>query len=134
MMPSFALIAGLLAAMPNEAAIQKEQAKFDGTWVVTNDESFRKGETWIIEGGRIREGKEDKVYRFFSLQPWKKVAEIDVTVMPQPDGAILFQQKGIYRLEGDELRVYFAAPEKARPAAFPKKPDGNLLILKRQKP
>jgi uncharacterized protein (TIGR03067 family) len=68
------------------------------------------------------------------VQPWKKTPEIDVTVMPQPDGPVLLTVKGLYRLEGDELRVYFAAPNKDRPAAFPKKPGLDLLILQRQKP
>jgi hypothetical protein len=43
--------------------------------------------------------------------------------------------KGIYVLDGDELRLCLAQPDKDRPAAFPEKPaPGEVLILQRQKP
>jgi hypothetical protein len=50
------------------------------------------------------------------------------------DGPILFQVKGIYQLEGDELKVCFAPGKEGRPKAFPAGGVGSVLILKREPP
>jgi uncharacterized protein (TIGR03067 family) len=60
--------------------------------------------------------------------------EIDITLMAQPEGQPLAILSGIYSLQGDQLKVYLAAPGKERPAAFPKEAGLTpVLILKRQK-
>ena len=132
LMPLFA--GALIAADAPKEAEKKEMESLQGTWTVVNQNSLRKGEKWVITGGRIQEGKGDKLDRFYNLKPRKMPKEIDITLMAQPDGRPLAVLSGIYSLQGDQLKVYLGASGKERPAAFPKEAGLTpVLILKRQK-
>jgi RNA polymerase sigma factor (sigma-70 family) len=104
----------------------------EGTWTIVSGDLFRRGERWLVQGGRIRVGKEDKAYRFMSVGP---NGHLDVTVMASPDGQALYAQRGLYKLEGNRWWVCFAPPGEQRPDAFPKKQSPyQVLVLKRLKP
>ena len=117
-------------------AVKAETEKLKGTWTIVSEDGFRKGEKWVIVGGRIREGERDPVHRFYRLDLRKMPKEIDITIMAQPDGGEPLEVlEGIYSLEGDELKLCLASPGKERPASFPQKPGpGQVLLLKRQEP
>jgi uncharacterized protein (TIGR03067 family) len=103
-----------------------------GIWRVINDDGMRQGETWIIREDRILIGADDKLLRFYHLAPAKNPKHIDITVMEQPDGQPVSVEKGIYVLDGDELRLCLGAPGQPRPNAFPhKEKPGEVLLLKR---
>jgi RNA polymerase sigma factor (sigma-70 family) len=112
-----------------------ERERLVGTWIIINDDSLRKGEKWIISEDRIRMavnlvGGNDNFLRFHRLDPSKDPKQIDITIMKQPDGQPLAVVKGIYVLDGDELRLCLGV--KDRPQVFPKKPGpGEVLLLKR---
>jgi uncharacterized protein (TIGR03067 family) len=69
---------------------------------------------------------------YHRLDAGKDPKQIDIA--GQLNGATVI--KGIYVLDGDELRLYLGGAGKDRPAAFPKQPGPGeqLLILHRQKP
>jgi hypothetical protein len=68
---------------------------------------------------------------YHRLDEGKDPKQIDIA--GQLNGATII--KGIYMLDGDELRLCLGEANKDRPAAFPEKPKpGEVLILQRQKP
>jgi uncharacterized protein (TIGR03067 family) len=121
---------------------QTDQERIVGSWVIVNEDSKRKGEPWIInkdklfmhanyenpnDFGGYRINPRGFVYR---LDAGKTPKQIDIGVA---EGFVRI--KGIYVLDGNELRLCLAQPDKDRPAAFPEKPaPGEVLILQRQKP
>jgi RNA polymerase sigma factor (sigma-70 family) len=120
----------------------KQPAKSDrermvGNWFITNEDSKRKGEMWVINEDDILMNAKNTspiVHRnLHRLDAGKDPKQIDITVKlldGRPVGVI----KGIWALDGDELRLCLAALDKDRPAAFPKKPGtGEVLILRRGK-
>src|SRR5262245_8759500 len=137
MLQAVIVAAGVLLAgdLPEGDAARAESEKLEGTWTIVGGDDFRKGETWVIERGQIREGERDAVYRFYHLDPRRMPGAIDITIMAQPDGQPLAVLRGIYALEGDRLQVYLASPGKERPCAFPQDPGpGQVLLLKRRRP
>jgi RNA polymerase sigma factor (sigma-70 family) len=117
--------------------VKRDLDRLQGTWIITNDDGFRKGEKWIIEGERIREGEGDKLGRYFRLYPREMPKRIEITIMPQPvsDGLPIAIFKGIYSLAGDKLKLYLADLGKEWPAAFPDRPGlGQMLLLEREGP
>jgi WD40 repeat protein len=117
--------------------VKRDLDRLQGTWVITNEDGFRKGEKWIIEGERIREGEGDKLGRYFRLYPRHRPKRIEITVTPQPvsEGPPIAIYKGIYSLAGGRLKLYLADLGKDWPAAFLDRPGlDQLLILERVGP
>jgi RNA polymerase sigma factor (sigma-70 family) len=132
--------AGPLPAQPKQEPGKTDQERMVGSWVIMNDDSLRKGEKWIIREDRFLMGVNliggiDKLLRFHRLDASKNPKQIDITFKEQPNGKPLFNIKGIYALDGDELRISLGDVGKDRPAAFAKKPGpGELLIFQRVDP
>jgi uncharacterized protein (TIGR03067 family) len=99
-----------------------------------NEDSKRKGEEWWIGEDTIRSNPNFYGYpipRYYRLDAGKNPKQIDLS--GQANGPPF--SKGIYVLDGDELRLCLGDQGKDRPAAFPEKPrPGEVLILQRQKP
>jgi uncharacterized protein (TIGR03067 family) len=115
-----------------------DQERMMGNWHIVNDDSLRKGEMWVISKDRIlmhakNLGANSQEYSH-RLDAGKDPKQIDITVT-KVNGPPIGVIKGIYALDGDELRLCLAEMGKDRPAAFPEKPGpGELLILHREKP
>lgn len=113
---------------PTPPPAKTDQERIVGYWVIVNEDSKRKGEAWNITKDRILKNPQPNfyyppVFLNYHLDPGKDPKQIDI-------GAT----KGIYVLDGDELRLCMGGTDKDRPAAFPKKPaPGEVLILQRQK-
>ena len=69
----------------------------------------------------------------FKLEPSKKPREIDVTPGSGPDKGMTL--KGIYDLNGDELKLCIAKPGRDRPTEFASKENTGVILveLKRDK-
>jgi RNA polymerase sigma factor (sigma-70 family) len=122
-------------AQPKQQPAKSDQERMVGNWFIMNDDSMRKGEMWVIDEDRIlmhAKNSSPITNRYFHrLDAGKDPKQIDITVTPvngPPVGII----KGIYLLDGDELRLCLADMGKDRPAAFAKMPGpGEVLILQR---
>jgi RNA polymerase sigma factor (sigma-70 family) len=115
-----------------------DQERMVGNWFIMNDDSGRKGEMWVITEDTILMHAKNlgvNAYRYFHrVDAAKTPKQIDITVK-KVKGQSVGVIKGIYVLDGDELRLYLAAQGKDRPAAFPDKPKpGEVLILQRAMP
>jgi RNA polymerase sigma factor (sigma-70 family) len=113
------------------------EENLEGTWMVTNAESFQRGHKWTFTGGQLEGyGEPNKeVNTWYKLDPAQKPKSIDLTVQSGTDGPVLFTVKGIYQLEGDELKICFASPGEVRPKAFPaEKALTSVLVFQRVLP
>jgi RNA polymerase sigma factor (sigma-70 family) len=123
-------------AQPKPQPAKSDQERMVGNWFIMNEDSGRKGEMWAIDEDRILMHAKDltpitKRY-VHHLDTGKDPKHIDITVT-QVNGSPVGAIKGIYALDGDELRLCLAALGKDRPAAFPEKPGpGEVLILQRE--
>jgi uncharacterized protein (TIGR03067 family) len=63
----------------------------------------------------------------FTLEPAKKPKTIDMTPGEGPNKGMA--RHGIYELEGDILRVCYAAYGKARPTTFTSGPDSGVVLV-----
>jgi uncharacterized protein (TIGR03067 family) len=121
-------------ALPKPPPAKSDQERMVGYWVIVNDDSKRKGERWLISKDHIEYDPQPIGLRIlvpFRLDAGKDPKQIDLTEEVNGPPTI----KGIYVLDGDELRLCLSDQGKDRPAAFPKKPGpGEILILHRQKP
>ena len=140
------LAAGLLFAADDkpEEAIKKDREKIAGVWTVTlremngakvEEEELKKILVTFKADGTLevrREG-EKVVDGVSKIDPTKKPKEIDITVRT-PDGSER-SVKGIYEIEGDNLRICTAGPGPDRPKEFTgKEGSGNtLMVYKRKK-
>ncbi len=133
---------GLLAADPLPPdAIQKEYARFEGTWRFSSFEiegmkqpasDFKnirlvlKGDQWTLQGGP------DK--GTFKIDPTKNPKQIDVLFAEGPEKGKT--ALGIYELEGDRYTVCLGLVGRDRPTQFVSKPgSGHVLeVLRRVKP
>ena len=114
---------------------QSDQERMAGNWFIMNDDSMRKGEMWAIDEDNILMRAKDSspitkryVHRLDAGKDPKQI-DVTVTLVNGPPVGII---KGIYLLDGDELRLCLGALGKDRPAAFPKKPGpGEVLIFQR---
>ncbi len=128
-------------AQPKQQPAKTDQERIVGSWVIVNDDSKRKGEPWSINKDKLFMHTNYKYYNYrgywidppgfvYRLDDGKTPKQIDIGVTKDS-----VRIKGIYVLDGDELRLCLAQPDKDRPAAFPEKPaPGEVLILQRQKP
>lgn len=114
-----------------------DDESLEGTWTITNAESLQRGHKWTFAGGRLEGyGEPSKaVFAHYKLDPAQKPKGIDLTVRSGIDGPVLFAVKGIYQLEGDELKIRFASKGEARPKAFPaEQAPASVLVFKREWP
>jgi RNA polymerase sigma factor (sigma-70 family) len=112
-----------------------DQERMIGNWFITNDDSGRKGEMWVITEDTIlmhakNLGVNAELY-FHRVDAGKTPKQMDITVK-KVKGQTVGVIKGIYVLDGDELRLFLGVRGKDRPAAFPEKPkQGEVLVLHR---
>jgi uncharacterized protein (TIGR03067 family) len=113
-----------------------DQERIVGNWFIMNDDSQRRGEMWLIDKDHIlmnpmHGGINANLYSH-RLDAGQDPKQIDITVT-QVNGTRIGVIKGLYALDGDELRLCLASMCKDRPAAFPnnKLGPGEVLILHR---
>ena len=128
--------AGQQSAQPKQQPAQTDQERMVGNWYITNDESMRKGEMWVITKDSIlmHAKNTSPIIRRYAhrLDAGKDPRQIDITVT-RVNGPLIGVMKGIYVFDGDELRLCLGALGKDRPAAFARKPGpGEVLIFKRE--
>jgi uncharacterized protein (TIGR03067 family) len=140
----------LLAAEPAPAQdAKKEQALFEGTWLVVSRELMGKKASEeelknlntkvVIKDDKITvwgadAGKDEVLAEFtFKVDPTAKPRAIDLmgTSGVQKDKTVL----GIYEFAGDTLKVCFAPPMEKRPTEFAAAKDSEwlLVVYKREK-
>jgi RNA polymerase sigma factor (sigma-70 family) len=125
-------------AQPRQQPAKTDKERMVGNWFIMNDDSGRKGEMWVIEEESILMHAKDLtpiIHRYaHRLEAAKDPKQIDITVT-RVKGPLVGVIKGIYVLDGDELRLCLAEMDKDRPTAFPEKPkEGEVLILHRFEP
>jgi len=122
---------------------KKDTAALQGTWKVTASTS--KGEKvpakdldllLSIKGDSItvREGGKTVMNFTYSVDPTKKVKEIDLTLGVGPQKGRI--DRGIYEIDGDTLRICIQSNKDApRPTEFVSRTDSEvwLVILQRTK-
>jgi RNA polymerase sigma factor (sigma-70 family) len=117
-------------AQPKQQPAKTDQERIIGVWYVVNDEGKRTGEEWWIGKDSILTNPNYYGYlipRYYRLDAVKDPKQIDIGNKDNI-GTI----KGIYVLDGDELRLCLGARGQGRPQAFPEKPGpGEVLILQR---
>jgi uncharacterized protein (TIGR03067 family) len=132
-----------VAADKPKPDVKAELAKLQGTWRATAAEEDGRplpaddvrGWTLTIEGAKytFRPGEGEAVQGTYTLNPLQNPGAIDATRTSGDDkGKALW---GVYRVEGDELRICFNKPgEQVRPKAFKTGADGpghRLYVFKR---
>ena len=116
---------------------QTDQQRMVGTWIVVDGKS--KGQKWWIGEDRIHPNPNRDAYRnygfaiiiqwFYRLDASKTPKQIDMTFQWSANNRTF--SKGIYALEGDELRLCLGEQGKDRPEAFPNPGAGAVIILRR---
>jgi uncharacterized protein (TIGR03067 family) len=115
-----------------------ERAKFAGTWAIVSGEqdgqripvAAFEGQTLVFDGDRyyVKRNGETIEQGTFVVDPTKSPRTIELRIEQGKDKDQ--SQVGIYRLEGDSLRIAFArAGEKERPARFMTEPDSETFIV-----
>jgi uncharacterized protein (TIGR03067 family) len=122
---------------PTPQSAKTDRERMVGNWFITNDDSQRKGEMWVITEDSIlmhaKDGGAIAHHYAHRLDESKNPKQIDVTVslIKGPTVGVI---KGIYVLDGDELRLCLGEMGKDRPTAFPEKPKlGEVLVLRRER-
>ncbi|VTR96105.1 sigma-70 family rna polymerase sigma factor : RNA polymerase sigma factor, sigma-70 family OS=Singulisphaera acidiphila (strain ATCC BAA-1392 / DSM 18658 / VKM B-2454 / MOB10) GN=Sinac_6419 PE=4 SV=1: Sigma70_r2: Sigma70_r4_2 [Gemmata massiliana] len=123
------------------AKSETDDEKLQGAWTVTGDDSpFEVGAKWVFKNGRLeRPGEknapkpEAELNTWYKLDPKQNPRTIDLTYQLGTDGPVVFTEKGIYAIEGNELKFCTVASGKERPKSF-SKAMGRTLILKREPP
>jgi uncharacterized protein (TIGR03067 family) len=129
-----------------------EVRRLEGLWMVVNTsphevvlpESQQRGAEWIIEGESITFGSElklpekDRLGRYFRVGAVNGRRWIEVSLFPRrtvDGGSAICVQRGLYVLEGDQLRLYLAGAGEKQPMAFPAERGlaEKVLLLKRAK-
>ena len=133
-----------LGTTQDAESIRKDKAALQGVWKVTASAS--KGEkvpaddlkdlALLFRGDaiHIREGGKTAENFAFTLDPSKKIKEIDLTLKVGPQKGRV--DRGIYQLDGDTLRICIQSNKDApRPSEF-RSPVGSdlwLVVLQRTK-
>ena len=97
--------------------------------------AMRKGEMWVITEDSIlmyaNYGGLNAFEYAHRLDETKNPKQIDITIS-RINGPAVGVIKGLYALDGDELRLCLGEKHKDRPAAFPEEPKpGEVLVLGR---
>lgn len=140
----------------DQDSVKDELAKFQGTWMVVKtvvdgkDKPAGRTEKITFTGNRIifhdkvfkDGGKKPEEQIIFSIDPSKKPCAIDLTFpgAAMPDGKDSLFARGIYLLEGDNLKLAFMTGggradlfPLGRPTGFEGKDKSTTTILKRLK-
>ncbi len=140
---SFSKALGRTLVLKREAPAKAEtdDEKLQGAWTGTGtDLPFEADTKWTFQHGRLERSwekkapkPEDQVNTWYKLDPKQNPKTIDLTDQMGTDGPLLFVSKGIYSLEGDELRICLPLRGEERPKSFSKDP-GRTLVLRREPP
>ncbi len=130
----------LLGADPAADQTQKELARFQGIWMITNSEQDGRADPSVKDTRVIISADEfttkvaDRPLRHGTIKfdPAKQPKTIDLTYTDGPQkGQSSF---GIYRLDGDSWTLAFSIPGKARPTSFDHRVKAGIryMVLKRE--
>jgi uncharacterized protein (TIGR03067 family) len=131
----------LAAGVGGQEPGKTDEDKIQGTWsfvslekggIDVNDDFVKEAKVTITPG-KIKimaQGKEMQVD--YKLDPSKKPKHMDITANEGGKEQLL---KGIYALDGDDLKVCFAAPGEKRPTEFKTQGGSSeqLVVMKRDK-
>jgi len=148
-LPALLVIAAglLVAADTKDDAIKKDKAKLKGSWSIVAIEEEGKKQA-LPEGIKaslvfqddklattgVRGDKKDSREATYVIDPTKKPATIDITLLDGPERGKTVP--GIYAFEKDELKICWALKsDQDRPKEFPTKAGSKsiLFTLKREK-
>jgi len=117
---------GMGAEVSPEDAVKKDLQLFQGPWKalsIQEDDGLRtsdaeiQGIRLVIEGNKFTlTDKRDILTGTFVLNPAGALKTIDVFLTLKDGGPI--RLLGIYRIQGDLCKSYFALPEQERPTQF----------------
>ena len=121
----------------DEADVEKELKKFQGTWTFESVEAGGKklpadqfkGITVTFEGDKYAVKKGDEVVEAATqkLDPSKSPKTLDAKVTDGPNkGAVIL---GIYEISGDTLKVCFDPEGKKRPTEFKGESGSQTLVV-----
>jgi uncharacterized protein (TIGR03067 family) len=121
----------------DQADVEKELKKFQGTWTFESVEAGGKklpadqfkGMTVTFEGDKYSVKKDDKVVEAATqkLDPSKSPKTLDAKVTDGPNkGAVIL---GIYEISGDTLKVCFDPEGKKRPTEFKGESGSQTLVV-----
>jgi len=138
-----AVAVGLLTAAdkPESDAVKKEMDKLQGYWEVTAAEGAgldadAKQLKLVFTGDKLAFSKGNKAVHeaTYKVDPSQKPRTIDITHVTGPQQGKTF--RGIYELEGDQLKICWSGDGEKRSTEFAVKPKTTqaLLTLKRGKP
>jgi uncharacterized protein (TIGR03067 family) len=133
---AFAASGGTGALADDEADLEIEIRKFQGTWTIESSETGGmmlpadqlKGFILTYEGDKHTVKNGDQVIQVGTqkIDPSKSPKAIDVTMTEGPNkGAVML---GIYEIDGDTLKVCFDAGGNTRPTEF-KSPPGSATFV-----
>jgi uncharacterized protein (TIGR03067 family) len=144
------LVAGLLgtawAAPQKDDTAQRQKENLQGQWKSVITEGYGKDEPneelktiyLTFEGDHIlaRYGNKtaEATYKIILMEAGP--SQIDFAVTKSPEAVVGKTLQGIYRLEGDTLRIMYRDPGKPRPDTFMEedKPGAYVIFLKKEKP
>lgn len=144
------LVAGLLgtawAAPQQDDTAQREKENLQGQWKSVITEGYgkdapneeRKTIYLTFEGDRLlaRYGNKTAEATYKLILTEAEPSQIDFTVTKGPEAVQGKTLQGIYRLEGDTMRIMYRDPGKPRPDTFTEedKPGAYMIFLKKEKP
>jgi len=120
---------------PTPRPAETDRERMVGNWFIINDDSQRQGEMWVITEDSIlmhaKDGGANAHHYAHRLDASKNPKQIDIAVS-LVNGPTVGVIKGIYVLDGGELRLCLGEIGKDRPAAFPENRKlGEVLVLRR---
>ena len=132
----FAASGGSGTLADDKADLEKEVRKFQGAWTFESSETGGKelpaselaGLILTFEGDKhtVKKGNEVIQVGTQKLDPSRSPKAIDVTLTEGPKkGAVML---GIYEIDGDTLKVCFAAEGNKRPTEFKSPPGSETFV------